>query len=106
MPSGLVFTCSRLFFDDAAEGGLRRRLAAGDGLEVLDLVPLDVDRDPVLGTELGKNLIDALGNRGIGLGSTHALWIEGLQMLYRPIDALVAIPLVMLLLLARSVPVD
>src|SRR5262249_1874417 len=73
----------RLFLDDAPEGGLCRRLAPGCGLEVLDFVPLDVDRDPLLGTVLGEDLIGALGNRSLGLGSTHALWIEGLQMLYR-----------------------
>src|SRR5215472_444330 len=96
----------RLFLHDAAEGRLCRRLAAGDGLEVLDFVPLDVDRDPLLGTVLSEDLVDALGNCSLGLGSTHALWIAGLQMLYRAIGALVAIALVMLLLLARSVPVD
>src|SRR5262245_5904868 len=60
-----------------------RRLAAGDGLELFDRIPLDLDRDPLLGTVLSYDLIDALANRCIRLGSPHAPEIEALQPLYR-----------------------
>jgi hypothetical protein len=39
--------------DDAAEGRICRWHAAGDGLELLDRIPFDLDRDPLLGTVLG-----------------------------------------------------
>jgi hypothetical protein len=50
---------ARHLVDEAAEGRVCRRLAAGDGLELLDGIPLDLDRDPLLGTVLGDDLIDA-----------------------------------------------
>ena len=56
----------RLFLDDAAECGLSGRLAAGDGLDVLDRVPFDVYRDPLLGAVLGEDLIDTVANRSLG----------------------------------------
>jgi hypothetical protein len=56
---------ARQLVDDAAEGRVWRRLAAGDGLELLDCIPLDLDRDPLLGTVLGDDLIDALADRSI-----------------------------------------
>src|SRR5262249_2877323 len=83
-----------------------RGLARGDGLDLLDRVPLYVDGDPLLGSMLGEDLIDALYNRCLGLGSAHAPEIKGLQPLYRPVNALVAIVLIALLLLARSVPIE
>jgi hypothetical protein len=49
---------TRHLVDDAAEGRISRRLVAGDGLELLDRIPLDLDRDPLLGTVLGDGLID------------------------------------------------
>src|SRR5262249_54626250 len=92
--------------EDAAERGRSGRLAAGDRLEVLNRIPLDVDRDPFLGAVLGEDLVDALANRRIGLGPPHALEVESPQPFCRAINALVAILLVALLLLARSVPVN
>jgi hypothetical protein len=53
---------TRHLVDDAAEGRISRRLVAGDGLELLDRIPLDLDRDPLLGTVLGDGLIDALAD--------------------------------------------
>src|ERR1700730_15143554 len=93
-------------FDDTAKGGLWRRLATCDGLELLDRVPLDVDRDPLLGTALSEDLIDSAADCSVGLGSAHAPKIKGLQPLYRPLNPLVAILLIALLLLARAVPVE
>jgi hypothetical protein len=43
---------ARHLVDDAAESRVCRRLAAGDGFELLDRIPLDLDRDPLLGTVL------------------------------------------------------
>ena len=97
---------ARQLVDDAAEGRVWRRLAAGDGLELLDRIPLDLDRDPLLGTVLGDELIDALADRSIRLGPPHALEIKALQPLYRALDPLVAIARIALLLLAGSVSVE
>src|SRR5262249_40356342 len=68
--------------------------------------PLDLDRDPLLGTMLGHDLIDALANRCVRLRPTHAPEIKALQPLYRALDPLGAIARIALLLLARSVPVE
>ena len=92
--------------DDPAEGSFCRRLAAGDGFELLDRIPLDLNRDPLLGMMLSNDLSDALCNRSVGLGPPHAPDIKALQPLYRPFDPLVAIARIALLLLARSVPVE
>src|SRR5262249_29457244 len=75
-------------------------------LELFDRIPLDLNRDPPLGTMLSDNLIHALANRSIRLGSPHAPEIEALQPLYRPLDPLLPIARIALLLLARSVPVN
>ena len=92
--------------DDAAEGRVSGRFAAGYGLELLDCIPLDLNRDPLRGALLGDDLIDAFSNSSISLGSPHALEVKALQTRYRALDSLVTILLVTLLLLARSVPVQ
>src|ERR1700732_1229394 len=94
----------RHLLDDAAEGRVCCRFAAGDGLELLDGIPLDVDRDPLLGMVLSNDLIDTAANRSVRLRSPHALEIKALQPLYRALDPLVAILRVALLLLALSGP--
>src|ERR1700685_2258129 len=96
---------TRHVLDDAAEGRVCCRLAAGDGLETRACIPLTLTRDPLLGMVLSEYLIDPLSNRSLGLGPSHALEIKRLQPLSRPLDPLVAIMLIALLLLARSVPV-
>jgi hypothetical protein len=55
---------------------------------------------------LSKDLVDAQSNRSVGLGPSHELEIKALQTLYRPIDPHVAIFLIALLLLTRSVRVN
>jgi hypothetical protein len=97
---------TRHLVDDAAEGRVCRGLAAGDGLELLDRIPFDLDRDPLLGTVLGDDLIDTAANRSIRLRPPQALEIKALQPLYRALDPLIAILLITLLLLARSVPIE
>src|SRR5262249_34503876 len=97
---------TRHAFDDAAENGVGRGLATGCGLERLDSIPLYLDRDPLLGTLLCYDLIDALSNRCVRLRPAHAPEIKALQPLYRALDPLVAIARIALLLLARSVPVE
>src|SRR5262249_8691724 len=57
---------SRLLLDEAAEDGVWRRFAAGDGFEMLDRVPLDVYRDPLLGTVPSDDLIDSAANCRVG----------------------------------------
>src|SRR5215813_10346387 len=97
---------ARHLLDNATEGRLCRGLATGDGLELLDRVPLDLNRDPLPGMVLSEDLIDAFADRGIRLGPSHASEVKRLQPLSRPLDSLVAIALIALLLLARSVPVE
>src|SRR5215831_9051277 len=53
-----------------------------------------------------EDLIDALANRSVRLGTPHTSEVKRLQPLSRPLDSLVAIALITLLLLARSVPVE
>ena len=104
-----VLTCRRgtcLMMRRNTVSAVSRWLAAGNRLECFNRVPLDLDRDPVLGTVLSDDLIDALANRCIRLGSPHAPEIEVLQSLYRVLDPLLSIARVALLLLARSVPVN
>src|SRR5215475_2338425 len=82
---------ARQRLDDAAEGRVCRGLAAGDGLELLDRVPLDLNRDPLLGMVLSEDLIDALANRSVRLRPPHACEVKCLQPLPRTLDSLVAI---------------
>jgi hypothetical protein len=104
--SALVVACRRgTSWMRRRKGRVCRRLAAGDGLELLDGIPLDLDRDPLLGTVLGMTSSTRLADRNIRLGPPHALEIKALQPLYRALDPLVAIARIALLLLARSVPV-
>src|SRR5262249_13927008 len=97
---------ARHLLDYSTKDRVCRRLAAGDGLELFDRIPLDLDRDPLLGTVLSDDFIDALCNRSIRLGPPHAPEIEALQPLYRALDPLLSIARVTLFLLARSVPVQ
>src|SRR5215467_417930 len=59
-----------------------------------------------LGMVLSENLVNALANRGVRLRPLRASEVKRLQPLSRPLDSLVAIALIALLLLARSVPVE
>src|SRR5262249_38979086 len=83
---------ARHLLDYPTKDRVYRRLAAGDGLELSDRIPLDLDRDPLLGTVLSYDLIDALANRCIRLGPPHAPEIEAFQPLYRALDPLWAAP--------------
>src|SRR6516225_8508433 len=92
----------RYVLNSPAEGRLRRRLAAGDSLKLLDRIPLDFNPDPLLSVMLSNDPIDALSNRSVGLRSAHAPKIKALQPLNGALDPLIAIAGIALLLLARS----
>src|SRR3981189_3784826 len=113
MNSRNINASMRVFFfsqigalNDAAEGRVSRRFTAGYGLEFLNRIPLDLNRDPLCGTLLGDDLIDTPCNRSVRLGPAHALEIKAIQPLYRALDPLVPISPITLLLLARSVPLQ
>src|SRR5215470_13079755 len=93
MFAALVLICRR-----GSCSMMRRKGVSAVGLprvmELLDRVPLDLNRDPLLGMVLSKDLIDALANRSVRLGTPHTSKVKRLQPLSRPLDSLVAIALI------------